>query len=122
MDKNLSEAAMDLGCTPWQTFSKVELPSLMPGILSGLITAFTISLDDFVVSYFTTGSSFETLSIHIYTMTKKTVHPDMYALSTIIFAIVFVLLILSNVIGKDDGKTKKLKRNKLSAIFKNRGR
>jgi ABC-type spermidine/putrescine transport system permease subunit II len=55
-------------------------------------------------------------------MTKKTVHPDMYALSTIIFAIVFVLLILSNVIGKDDGKTKKLKRNKLSAIFKNRGR
>lgn len=107
MDKHLSEAAMDLGCTPFQTFLKVELPSIMPGVLSGLITAFTLSLDDFVISYFTIGSSFETLPIHIYTMTKKTVRPDMFALSTIIFIAVFVLLVLSNILKVDDDEKKR---------------
>ena len=104
IDQTLSESAMDLGCTPIQTFFKVELPQIVPGIISGAITAFTLSLDDFVISYFTIGSSFETLPIHIYTMTKKIVHPDMYALSTIIFIAVFVLLLISNLIDKDKDK------------------
>lgn len=104
MDKHLTEAAMDLGCTPFQAFCKVELPLIMPGILSGLIMAFTLSLDDFVISYFTTGSGFETLPIRIYSMTKKRVTPDMYALSTLIFLAVLVLLILSNIA---DGKSEK---------------
>ncbi|MBO4264514.1 MAG: ABC transporter permease [Clostridia bacterium] len=80
MDRNLTEAAMDLGCTPMRAFLKVELPSILPGIISGFIMAFTLSLDDFVISYFTTGNGFETLPIRIYSMTKKRVTPDMYAL------------------------------------------
>lgn len=104
MDKHLTEAALDLGCTPMQAFFKVELPSIMPGVISGLIMAFTLSLDDFVISYFTTGSGFETLPIRIYSMTKKRVTPDMYALSTLIFIAVLVLLILSNLAGGRDEK------------------
>ena len=105
MDKHLTEAALDLGCTPFQAFCKVELPAIFPGIISGLIMAFTLSLDDFVISYFTTGSGFETLPIRIYSMTKKRVTPDMYALSTLIFIAVLVLLVLSNV-AQSDGKKK----------------
>ena len=101
MDKHLIEAALDLGCTPLQAFFKVELPSIMPGVLSGMIMAFTLSLDDFVISYFTTGNGFETLPIRIYSMTKKRVNPDMYALSTLIFLAVLVLLILSNAASGD---------------------
>ncbi len=106
MDKHLTEAAMDLGCTPFQAFCKVELPAIFPGIISGLIMAFTLSLDDFVISYFTTGNGFETLPIRIYSMTKKRVTPDMYALSTLIFIAVLVLLILSNV-AQSKGEKKK---------------
>ncbi len=91
-----TEAAMDLGCTPLQSFFKVELPNLLPGILSGFIIAFTLSLDDFVISYFVGSSSFQTLPLLIYSMTKKKVKPDMYALSTLIIVTVFVLLIVSN--------------------------
>lgn len=105
MDKHLTEAAMDLGCTPFQAFCKVELPAILPGILSGFIMAFTLSLDDFVISYFTTGNGFETLPIRIYSMTKKRVTPDMYALSTLIFIAVLVLLVLSNM-AQSDGKKK----------------
>lgn len=107
MDTHLTEAAMDLGCTPFQAFLKVELPAIFPGVLSGLIMAFTLSLDDFVISYFTTGSGFETLPIRIYSMTKKRVTPDMYALSTLIFLAVLILLILSNVAQRDGKKKKK---------------
>ena len=96
MDKHLPEAAMDLGCTKMQSFFKVELPNIMPGIFSGFIMAFTLSLDDFIISYFT-AEEFQTLPIVIYGMTKRTVTPDMYALSTLIFGTVLVLLILSNV-------------------------
>ena len=106
MDKHLTEAAMDLGCTPFQAFCKVELPAILPGIISGFIMAFTLSLDDFVISYFTTGNGFETLPIRIYSMTKKRVTPDMYALSTLIFIAVLVLLILSNVAQGDETKKK----------------
>jgi spermidine/putrescine transport system permease protein len=96
MDKSLPEAARDLGCTPIQSFFRVELPSIMPGILSGFLMAFTLSLDDFVISYFNT-EDFQTLPIVIYGMTKRTVTPDMYALSTLIFGTVLLLLVLSNV-------------------------
>ncbi len=108
MDSKLPEAAMDLGCTPMQAFFKVELPAIMPGVLSGMIMAFTLSLDDFIISYFTIGSGFETLPIRIYSMTKKRVTPDMYALSTLVFIAVLLLLILSNVTSsRAEKKTKK---------------
>ena len=97
MDKYLPEAAMDLGCTPVQSFFKVTLPSISTGIVSGLMMSFTLSLDDFVISYFTQGPSFETLPIRIFSMTKKRVTPDMYALSTLIFVAILLLLVLLNV-------------------------
>ena len=97
MDPNLPEAALDLGCTPLQAFFKVTLPSISTGITTGMMMSFTLSLDDFVISYFTQGPSFETLPIHIFSMTKKRVTPDMYALSTLIFVAILLLLILLNV-------------------------
>lgn len=104
MDKALPEAAMDLGCTPMRAFLKVELPEIMPGIITGAIMAFTLSLDDFVISYFTSGNGFETLPIRIYGMTKKTVTPKMYALATIIFFVTMALLLISNFIDNEDRK------------------
>ena len=101
MDKSLPEAAMDLGCTPMRAFLKVEVPEIMPGIVTGLIMAFTLSLDDFVISYFTAGNGFQTLPIRIYNMTKKTVTPKMYALATIIFFVILFLLLLSNLTDAD---------------------
>ncbi|MEE1224295.1 MAG: ABC transporter permease [Clostridia bacterium] len=103
MNKALPEAAMDLGCTPLMSFFKVELPNIMSGVVSGFILAFTLSLDDFVISYFTTGNDFQTLPLLIYSMTKKEVKPDIYALSTLMIAAVTVLLLLSNISSK--GKT-----------------
>lgn len=94
-DPNLQEAALDLGCTPFKAFFKVVMPSISTGIATGFIMAFTLSLDDFVISYFTCGH-YQTLPIIIYNMTKKSVTPDTYALSTIIFIVVFVLLVLYN--------------------------
>ena len=96
MDKALPEAALDLGCTPLQSFFMVQLPAIMPGVLTGLIMAFTMSLDDFVISYFTTGADFQTLPVYIYAQTKKHVKPDIYALSSIIFVLILVLLLLTN--------------------------
>lgn len=96
MDKNLPEAALDLGCTPMQSFFKVELPCIFSGIVTGFIMAFTLSLDDFVISYFCVGSDFQTLPILIYSMTKKEVTPDIYALSTLMIVAILILLILSN--------------------------
>ncbi len=104
MDKSLPEAAMDLGCTPIRAFFKVELPEMLPGIVTGAIMAFTLSLDDFVISYFTSGNGFETLPIRIYSMTKKTVTPKMYALATIIFFITMTLLIISNIIDTENSR------------------
>ncbi len=96
MDKSLPEAALDLGCTPIQSFFKVQLPAILPGVLTGMIMAFTMSLDDFVISYFTSGVDFQTLPVLIYSMTKKSVKPTIYALSSIIFVLIFLLLLLSN--------------------------
>lgn len=113
-DKALTEAAMDLGCTPMRAFFKVELPEIMPSIITGAIMAFTLSLDDFVISYFTSGSGFETLPILIYGMTKKTVTPEMYALATIIFFVVLTLLLAYNYIGAEDDKESKKRKKRRS--------
>ena len=110
MDKSLPEAAMDLGCTPVGAFFKVELPEMLPGIVTGAIMAFTLSLDDFVISYFTSGTGFETLPIRIYSMTKKTVTPKMYALATIIFFVTLGLLLFSNLIDNEDNRKLKAMR------------
>ena len=112
MDRSLPEAAMDLGCTPFRAFIKVEIPEIMPGIVTGLIMAFTLSLDDFVISYFTAGNGFQTLPIRIYNMTKKTVTPKMYALATIIFFTILALLILSNLVDSGDRPESTKKRRK----------
>lgn len=96
LDSHLPEAALDLGCTPSQAFFKTVLPSISTGIVTGFIMAFTLSIDDFVISYFTTGPEFQTLPLLIYSMTKRRVTPDMYALSTIMFASILLLLILFN--------------------------
>ena len=111
LDPSLSEAAQDLGCTPLRAFFKVELPELMPGVLTGMIMAFTLSLDDFVISYFTAGNGFETLPIRIYSMTKKTVTPKMYALATLIFFAILALLVVNNVMeasGERENRRKRL--------------
>ena len=112
LGNTLSEAALDLGCTPIQAFFKVKLPNIMPGVLSGMVMAFTLSLDDFVISYFVGPSNFQTLPLLIYSMTKKKVTPDMYALSTLIIVTVFALLIISNVRNgkKNDNNTGKHKK------------
>ena len=115
MDKSLPEAAMDLGCTPVGAFFKVELPEILPGIITGAIMAFTLSLDDFVISYFTSGNGFETLPIRIYGMTKKTVTPKMYALATIIFFVTLTLLLISNFVDNEDQKQLRKKRRKNKA-------
>jgi len=96
LGNSLSEAALDLGCTPMQAFFKVKLPNIMPGVLSGMVMAFTMSLDDFVISYFVGSSNFQTLPLLIYSMTKKKVTPDMYALSTLVVVTIFILLVISN--------------------------
>ncbi len=96
MDKNLVDAAMDLGCTWMQAFWKVILPEIKPGIVSGALTAFTMSVDDFVISYFTAGSSSSTLAMTIYGMTKKRVTPEINAVSTLLFVTVLLLLVVVN--------------------------
>ncbi len=96
MPKALPEAALDLGCTPLQSFYKVQLPSIMPGVITGFIMAFTLSLDDFVISYFTSGTDFQTMPLLFYSMTKKPFKPTIYALSTLIFVAILVLLLISN--------------------------
>lgn len=98
MDANLYEAAQDLGCGPVRSFFKVVLPEILPGVVSGFLMAFTFSLDDFVVSYFTSGSGAQTLPITIYAMTRRKVSPEINALSTIIFVVVLVVLILKNLL------------------------
>ena len=97
MDKNLVDAAQDLGCTWMQAFWKVILPEIKPDIVSGALTAFTMSIDDFVISYFTAGSSVSTLAMTIYGMTKKRVSPEINAISTLLFVTVLVLLAVINV-------------------------
>ena len=98
MDNSLTDAAMDLGCTPWQAFYKVTLPEIMPGVVAGTIMAFTMSLDDFVISYFVSGPSFVTLPVEIYSYTKKPIHPKIYAMFTLLFVLIFVLMVTMNLL------------------------
>ncbi len=96
MDRNLVDAAQDLGCTWMQAFWKVILPEIKPGIASGALTAFTMSVDDFIISYFTAGSSSSTMAMTIYGMTKKRVTPEINAVSTLLFVTVLALLVIVN--------------------------
>ncbi|HYH03359.1 MAG TPA: ABC transporter permease [Bacillota bacterium] len=96
LDKNLFEAALDLGATPIQAFRKIIFPEILPGVVTGLLLAFTLSLDDFVVSFFTTGSGVSTLSITIYSMARRGINPKINALSTLMFVCVLTLLIIVN--------------------------
>ena len=98
MDTSLTDAAMDLGCTPLQSFFKVTLPEIMPGVVAGAIMAFTMSLDDFVISYFVTGMDFVTLPVEIYSYTKKPIPPKIYAMFTLLFLLIFVLMVVMNLL------------------------
>ncbi len=103
MDSHLYEAAQDLGCSPVLAFFKVVLPEIMPGIVTGMIMAFTLSIDDFVISYFTSGTT-QTLPIFIYSMTRKRISPEINALSTLLFGTIMVLLIIVNLRQSKDKK------------------
>lgn len=112
MDPDLTEAALDLGCTPMQAFFKVTLHEIFPGIISGALMAFTMSLDDFVISYFVTGSGFVTLPVEIYSYTKKPIQPKVYAMFTLIFIVILVLMVTMNLLQARD----KRKRQKLHTV------
>ena len=111
MDRSLTDAAMDLGCTPFQAFYKVTLPEIMPGIISGGIMAFTMSLDDFVISYFVSGLDFVTLPVEIYSYTKKPIQPKIYAMFTLLFGLIFVLMVAMNVMQIQGDRKKKEQRS-----------
>lgn len=113
LDVHLVEAAEDLGCPSNKAFFKVVLPNIASGILTGFIMAFTLSIDDFVISYFVSGPSFQTLPLRIYSMTKRVVKPSINALSTLIFAAVLILLAVINVIQNRDDKKKTAGRTKV---------
>ena len=112
LDKNAYEAALDLGATPHQALHKVILPEIMPGIVTGAIMAFTMSIDDFVVSYFTAGTTSQPLSVVIYSMTRHRMTPKINAISTILFLIVLALLIVINVRQSRDEKRREAARRK----------
>lgn len=108
-DKFLIEAAQDLGCPPAKAFFKVMLPEISPGILAGMLMAFTLSFDDFVISYYTTGTDFVTLPVYIYNLVKKPVTPDIYALYSIILIGILLLLVAYNAILARADKKERLK-------------
>lgn len=107
MNPSLYEAAQDLGCPPRRAFFKVVLPEIMPGVVTGMMMAFTLSIDDFVISYFTSGTT-QTLPIYIYSMTRKRISPEINALSTVLFVVILALLVLINMRqARDEKKAKK---------------
>ena len=108
MDKSMPEAALDLGCTPLQSLFRVELPEIMPGVVTGGLMAFTMSLDDFVISYFTSSSKFVTLPVEIYTYTRKQIPPMFYSMFTLMFFLILAVMIGMNVIqARDESRQKK---------------
>ncbi len=112
LNPNLADAAMDLGATPWQAMIKVIVPQIMPGIISGALIAFTMSFDDFIISYFVTGNGVSNISITVYTMSKR-VNPSINALSTLIIIILTIVLLLANVIpALVDKRKNKILKNK----------
>ena len=98
-DRSLTEAALDLGCTPTQSFFRVELPAILPGVISGFIMGFTLSLDDFVISHFVSSPDFQTLPLYIYNQTAHNVKYSMYALCTLIIVVILALLLAVNFMG-----------------------
>lgn len=110
LDPNLADAAMDLGATPWQALTKVLVPQIMPGIVSGALIAFTMSFDDFIISYFVTGGGVKNLSIMVYTMSKR-VNPSINAISTLVVVLITVVLLIINLVPmfrkNKPGKSKK---------------
>ena len=97
LDPNLADAAMDLGATPWQALTKVLVPQIMPGIVSGALIAFTMSFDDFIISYFVTGGGVKNLSIMVYTMSRR-VNPSINAISTLVVVLITIVLVIINVV------------------------
>ena len=115
MDRSLTDAAMDLGCTPLQSFFKVTIHEIMPGVISGAIMAFTMSLDDFVISYFVTGNSFITLPVEIYSYVKKPLQPKIYAMFTLLFLLITVLMVTMNLLQLRGEQKKKETRAKVDS-------
>ena len=115
MDGSLTDAAMDLGCTPVSAFFKVTIHEIMPGIISGAIMAFTMSLDDFVISYFVTGSDFITLPVEIYSYVKKPIQPKLYAMFTLLFGLIFVLMVTMNLLQLRSDKKKRERQIKVQS-------
>ena len=109
LDKSLSEAAQDLGCTPARAFFSVELPEIVPGIVSGLMMSFTLSLDDFVISHFVSSPNFQTLPLYVYNQTVHNVKFSMYALCAMIVAIILAILLAVNFTGSVNNKKKNKK-------------
>jgi spermidine/putrescine transport system permease protein len=116
MDKNVYEAALDLGCNEWQAFTKVVIPDIMPGIVAGFLTSITMSLDDFVISYFVSGPTSQTLPITIFSMTRRKVSPEVNAISTIIFVVVLVVLLIVNISEARHENNKAQRRNGGGAV------
>ena len=114
MDSSLVDAAMDLGCTPLQSFFKVTIHEIMPGIITGAIMSFTMSLDDFVISYFVTGMGFTTLPVEIYSYVKKPIQPKIYAMFTLLFVLIFVLMVVMNLLQLRGEQNKKRSRGAVS--------
>ena len=112
MDNSLTDAAMDLGCTPLQAFFKVTLHEITPGIAAGAIMAFTMSLDDFVISYFVSGLDFVTLPVEIYSYTKKPIQPKVYAMFTLLFGLIFILMLTMNLLQIRADRTRTVRRGK----------
>lgn len=110
MDYSLVDAAMDLGCNRWQAFSKVTIHEIKPGIVAGFLMALTFSMDDFIISYFVTGAKHQTLSVLIYSMTKRRISPEINALSAIIFCVVLAVLVIYNMAERKKEKQLRLKR------------
>ena len=114
MDPDLEDAAMDLGCNRRQAFFKVVIHEIMPGIISGALMSFTMSLDDFVISYFVYGPKFVTLPVEIYNYTKKPLQPKIYALFTLMFIVILLVMILMNVLQSRDYKSMRARRQALN--------
>lgn len=113
MDNNLLDAALDLGCKPTGAFFRVVLPEILPGILSGMMMCFTYSLDDFIISYFVVGNDFTTLPLEIYNYVKKQISPTVYALFTLMFVIIMILLVSVNMIQSRQDKKREGKERKM---------
>jgi spermidine/putrescine transport system permease protein len=109
LDRSLSEAAQDLGCTPARAFFSVEFPEIIPGIFSALMMSFTLSLDDFVVSHFVSSPNFQTLPLYVYNQTVHNVKFSMYALCALIVAVILVILLVVNLTGNVSNKKKRTK-------------